>query len=193
MHTGRVETDNAAAEFFALVKDTGRSAIRKNYPLVLLVGALAVLVGGVLSLGILFGPLMLGYTRVCLRMARDEAVDFRDVVSGFDRFGASFFATLLLAIAMAIGSLLVVGGVVVAFFATFTFHAMAENDDQGAVDGVKRSIALVKENLLDVALFWALSLIVGGVLGYVLVGGPIALALASLLSAFLYRRLDEKS
>ncbi|MBK8014750.1 MAG: hypothetical protein IPK13_25805 [Deltaproteobacteria bacterium] len=192
MHTGSLETDNAAADFVESVKATGRALIRKNHPLVLLVGALALAVGGALSLGILFGPLALGYARVCLRIARDEAVDLRDLGSGFDRFGASLFAALLLAIAMAIGSLVVVGGVVVGFFATFTFYAMAEHDDWGAVDSVKRSIVLVKRNLLDVALFWVLSLIVVGILGYAVVGGPVAIALATLLGAFLYRRISEQ-
>ena len=88
--------------------------IMEALPTVIL-GFLAAIVGGVLTLGFAMAPLMVGYIRMLDRASRDETVDVSEVLDGMPTFVPAFLVALITTSAVVIGSIFVVlPGVVVA-------------------------------------------------------------------------------
>lgn len=139
-----------------------------------LVGGLAGGLAGLLAGGALFmllgGLLSLIASGVVIVMARD-ALAAREPVIGdavnavMARFVDVLVASILLTLIVSIGMVLfVIPGIIAAFLLIFTLPAVLL-DGQAAVDALRRSVALVKENIGAV-----LGLIIGGILAVVIAG-----------------------
>lgn len=178
----------ASRDYGQVFKDTFSTAVERNNIVVLLVGSIAVAFLSPLSLGILMGPLQLGLAYACNKMARGETVEVNDLWSGFSRFIPALIAMILMGIGIFVGSLLLVlPGLVLAFFLTFTFHVLANSPDMSGVDAMKASFGLVKEHPADVAVFWVAMIVLGMIAGATMVGSLLMPGLGSLLLAVLYR------
>jgi hypothetical protein len=142
-------------------------------------GGLVGFVLGFLLFGLVMGIVWLLSLCMVVVMARD-ALDAREPVlsDAFSavvrRLGAAMVATLLVTGIVAIGSLFfVIPGIVAAVFLMFTLPAVLL-DGLGAVDGMRRSVAVVRRHAGSV-----LGLVVGSLL--VLVGVGIASWILSLV------------
>ena len=93
--------------------------------LLFLLAPIVVVLLSAISFGILSGPLTVGLIQLVRKRRRGQPGAVGDVFGGFASFGASFVAMILLAIAFAIGTaLLIVPGLLVLLFGAWTFHAM---------------------------------------------------------------------
>jgi len=156
----------------------------RRQPDTLILGFLAAIVGGVLTLGFAMAPLMVGYIRMLDRASRDETVDVSEVLDGMPTFVPAFLVALITTSAVVIGSIFVVlPGVVVAVVWCFAlwFVALAE---QAAWPSLRSSWSLVRHNLGNVLLLLlaiALANFIGSLLIVgILVTGPITLLVTTL-------------
>jgi len=112
----------------------------------------ALLLGMVFSLGILAGPLTVGFIMFVdgydARMRPSPAV----LKPGFDRFAGSFFAAFLQALGSIVGGfLMVLPGVIFCFLSWFALHFVALADKEGA-DALVASWELVRRNASTILL-----------------------------------------
>jgi uncharacterized membrane protein len=108
-----------------------------------------------------------------------------------DGLGQVILASILIAIASAIGFLLCyVPGLIVAFFTQFTVHFIIDKR-LSAVDAIKASFGFVNRNLGTIVVFYLASLVAYFV-GTLLcgVGLLVAVPVVIIAQAFLYRRLQ---
>ncbi|MBT0994740.1 hypothetical protein KIN34_10635 [Cellulomonas sp. DKR-3] len=156
-----------------------------NFFVLLVVGGLITLVTVVL-----FSILQAGFVQAALRLSRGEALSV-DTFYRFRNLGAVVVAALLVGVLTAVGyALCYLPGIAVAFFAQFTLYYVVDRG-LGAVDALKASFELVKNNLGPVALL-SLGIVVVSAVGSLLcgVGLFVALPLALLAQAYFYRRLN---
>ena len=184
----------SSTDYLALLKDTVDRGVKQTDNIVpLLVGALITVLCTPITLGVLGPPLALGYSTMCLKVARGEAASLDDLWSGFSRFVPALIMGLIAAVAVVIGlALLVVPGVALMILFTFAFHFMATDPDAEPVECLKSSVMLVKDNAIDVLVLWLFGVIVSAVLTSTLAGIFVVTPFVSLLSAVLFVKLDAK-
>ena len=73
----------------------GWNLIRSQYWLFVGISLVGILIGSVVPLGILMGPMMCGIYLALFKTRRGEAVEFNDLFKGFDYLSDSLIATLL--------------------------------------------------------------------------------------------------
>jgi hypothetical protein len=78
----------------------GWRLIADDYWLFLGITLVAVLIGSVVPLGILLGPMMVGLHLCLLRKARGQRVTFEMLFKGFDQFVQSLIATMIMIVPM---------------------------------------------------------------------------------------------
>lgn len=155
----------------------------------LLVDGLIVTALGACTLGLLFPPLMLGYTAMSLRVLRGETVAVGDSFQGMQRFGAAMMLGLLMLVAALLGSLaLGVGALVAGFCLSYAFCVQSDRPELGAMDIASESFRLVREHVAETSVLWLVALGLGSVLSFTFVGGVAVFAYSTLLTAVLYRR-----
>ncbi|MCK6552713.1 hypothetical protein L6R52_43220 [Myxococcota bacterium] len=184
-------TTTASTDYGHLLKETFHRFFRTENVVPLLLGFVVMMLLGLVTLGITLPALAVGYSRILLAVARGEPARFDDLWRGFDRFGTALVAGVLFALAVAIGSIVIVGGVIAAFFFTFVFMLIAERPSLGAVDALTESASLVKANLADVLVAWVLSLVLTSVLSPTIIGSVLGGAFAALFTALVYVRITE--
>jgi uncharacterized membrane protein len=185
-------TTDAATDYGLVLKDTFHRFF-KGENLVPLVGGFTVMaLLGLLSLGVALPALLVGYSIIVLRVARGETTRIDDLWLGFDHFGTSFVAGVLLVLTFLLGSVVVVGGVIALFFFSFTFLLLADRPELGAVDALKESAGLVRANLVDVLVIWVLELVLTGLLSPTVIGSLIGGAFATLFTAIIFVRIRER-
>lgn len=146
-----------------------------------IVASLIVGVVGSLTVGILAGPLTIGFIRLTRDRLKGQEVGAGDVFGGMSMLIPSLIATILIAIAVTIGSLLLVlPGIAVAVLCAYTYHVMAY-DDASVGDALKGSFELVKNNLLLVIILMVLVGILN-MIGSVVVVGVLLTAPFSLVA-----------
>jgi uncharacterized membrane protein len=119
--------------------------------LLFVLAAVVVYALSAVSLGICFPPLAVGFSGLVRRRNQGHPATVGDVFSGFDRFGSSFVAMMLVILGSLVGAiLLVLPGVLFALFSSFALQAIAY-ESTSAVDGIKRSFELVRRGFLNVA------------------------------------------
>ena len=79
---------------------SGWALIKSEYWLFLGITAAGILVGSVVPMGILLGPMMCGIYLCLLRRMRGERIEFSGLFKGFDFFGESLIATLIQVVPM---------------------------------------------------------------------------------------------
>ena len=134
------------------------------------IASLLVLVVSAVSLGLLSGPMVVGFIKLVDKRIRGEAGTATDVFDGFSHFGASFIATILIAIGVFVGFLLlVVPGLIFAIATAFTFQAIAL-DDAGATAAMGQSYTLIKENLAPCVVLLVIVIVLSAIGGSVIFG-----------------------
>ncbi|MCC7381062.1 MAG: hypothetical protein IT384_04495 [Deltaproteobacteria bacterium] len=188
--TNELATSGSSLDFAGLLKGALSASLRGQNPVILLVGAFLT---GLISVFIVTAPPMaLGYTAVCLKIARGQEASWDDLFSGFSRFGASFALGVLAFVAITIGLiLLVVPGLVLAFLFTFAFHLLAVDSSLSGMDALKGSVQLVKSRLADVVVLWVIGLVVGAVFSIVpVVGSLVAMGFMGVAGAMAFLKIS---
>ncbi len=109
-------------------------------------GLVVVLLGGI-TIGILLGPLLVGYIRLIERQQRGEPIAVTQVFDGFDTFGSSLGALILAGIGIAIGCIfLVIPGLILAAGWGYAMWFVALRG-AGPVDALGSSWRLFRANL----------------------------------------------
>lgn len=90
----QVEFRRNAVEPIACIK-AGLNLIRSQYWLFVGIAVVGILIGSVVPLGILMGPMMCGIYLVLFQTRRGQPIEFGTLFKGFDYFGDSLIATLL--------------------------------------------------------------------------------------------------
>lgn len=147
--------------------------------LVYVLAAVVLSLLSVISLGLLAGPLTIGFIELVRRGRRGELLAVSILFSRFDTWIPSLVALVVIAIAVTIGMcLLVAPGLIAALFSTYTLHAIAYEGVSG-IDAIRRSIALVRGSFLpSLALVFLVSVAqaIGGSVGFgVLLTVPLSL------------------
>lgn len=118
-----------------------------NNVVTLLVGLILVAIISGVSLGIAAGPMLLGYSRACLKAQRGEKPELGEIFSGFDNFGQAFVLLLLIAIGAFIGAIfLVLPALIWAYFVYWAFWFMADGENN-AIECIKKSIEVQKQDV----------------------------------------------
>ena len=112
----------------------------------LIIGALVACILTVLTLGILAGPLAAGlYGMVVGRVRDGRRPEVGDVFGQFHRFGAFFFAALVLVVLIGLASITIVGGILLATIWLYVFPLMVDKR-MGLGEALGASYRLVREN-----------------------------------------------
>lgn len=177
----------------ALLERSIKGAVQGDNPFILVGGGLLLLVGVPLSLGLLLGPLATGVAAAALRVARGGQADLSALKTGFRHFLPASVAGLAVVVLWGLGSmLLVVPGLVLAFFFTFTFSVLADRPELTGVESLAASVRMTRQAPLTTAVFWLLAL--GGIVILSLVpviGTGAGLGLAAVLNAQFYLKLRD--
>lgn len=131
------------------VKGLGVSAYRlfMRDPVAYVLAFLLLAVVSCGTCGVMSGPLSVGFLRMVDKHQRGQPVAASDVFDWNGQFLSALLATLLLAVAVAVGSLaMVLPGLVIGFFAMFALHGIAFAG-LDIVQSFKQSIQLVASNL----------------------------------------------
>jgi uncharacterized membrane protein len=161
-------------------------------PALYVLAGVIVMVVSVFSLGICVGPLTVGFLRMVMRRQRGEQASAGDVFSGFDKFLSSFFAIIVIGVAVLIGCLmLLLPGLVVALFAFFTLQVITV-EGKGVFDAIGRSIDLVRQNLIESLVLLILVSALHAVGSSVLLGTLLTFPLGMIVTLVAYQRLAER-
>jgi uncharacterized membrane protein len=161
----------------------------QKHALVLILAGVIMLLLSAVSLGLLAGPLGVGFLDLVQRARRGESVQTGAIFERFDSFVASLIAFIVIGIAVTIGMfLLVVPGLVVLIFSTFTLHAIAY-ERLGAIGAIKRSVQLVRTNFVNVLVLMLVISLAQTIGGAVLLGTLLTLPLGLVASALAFQRI----
>ena len=184
-----MQNSTGSTDYGELFKGTFDVATRTENLLPLVLDALIVCTLGACTLGVTLPPLLNGYTEMAMKALRGEPVKVGDSFKGFERFGPSFVLGLLILVALVVGSIIpVVGTLAVALVCTYAFCIQVERPGVGAVDAIRGSFDLVRAHPVDTLVVFGASAGIGILLSATVIGGVLALAMGTLLTAALYRR-----
>jgi uncharacterized membrane protein YvlD (DUF360 family) len=150
----------------------------------LLVGGIIAGILSVITLGILAGPLFAGlYSMVIGRIRDGRPARIGDVFSCMDRFWAFLWAAIVLVVLIALASLTIVGGVLLATVWLYVFPFMVDRR-MGLTDAMTASYHQVVDNgfwehLALVVIFVAISAVADGWLGIIATPFTIAVLAAA--------------
>jgi uncharacterized membrane protein len=152
-----------------------------------ILAALIIHVLGGLTLGVLFGPLLVGYIRLIERQRRwNEVISVGQIFhlegSGWSAFGASVLIVLTTAVGLV---LFVVPGVVVLLGWGFALWFIAL-DRASATSSLGASWRLFKANAGSVVLVWIILAVLGSVGGAALIGTLITFPLGTLFATLAF-------
>jgi len=155
-----------------------------------IIAGLIMLIVTVVSFGILAGPMTVGFIQLVERRRRDEPASATDIFDGFEQFGASLIAFILICIGVTIGMvLLVLPGLFFGFATAFAFHAIAIDDDDAA-GALAKSFELIRKDFALSAVFLVIVLVLNGIGGAVSFGILLTMPLTLILMTFAYHRLS---
>ncbi len=175
-----------------LVQDTLSEAwgLFKGDFVLWIIAGLIMLIVTVVSLGILSGPMTVGFIQLVEKRLRNEPGSPADVFDGFGHFGASLIAFVLICVGVAIGMfLLVLPGLLFGLAMSFAFHAIAI-DDEDATGALAKSFALIKKDLALSAIFLVIVLVLSGIGGAVGFGILLTMPFTLILMTLAYHRLS---
>ena len=107
--------------------------------------ALSYVVVGAVAVLLLSGPLMLGFTMVCLAVSRRQGASLSKLFEGFSRFGDSLALFLLMDIFIFLWSLLlVIPGIIKAYSYSMSWFVLHDRPDLTGNEARKRSMYLMR-------------------------------------------------
>jgi hypothetical protein len=179
---------NTQTDYAAILKDTFGISTRSENVLPLLVDAVIVLVGGFCTLGVLGGPLAVGYNAMAVRATRGQPIAIGDSFKGLSQLGTAIIAGLLLFFITFTG----VGIPVVAFFGAWVFILLAERPGTSALDALKGSVQLALAHPVDTAVLALLCWGLGTIASATVLGGVAVYAFSAVFTAILYQRFTAQ-
>ena len=107
--------------------------------------ALSYVVVGAVAVLLLSGPLMLGFTMVCLAVSRRQGASLSKLFEGFSRFGDSLVLFLLMDIFIFLWSLLlVIPGIIKMYSYSMSWFVLHDRPDLTGNEARKRSMYLMR-------------------------------------------------
>ena len=107
--------------------------------------ALSYVVVGAVAVLLLSGPLMLGFTMVCLAVSRRQGASLSKLFEGFSRFGDSLVLFLLMDIFIFLWSLLlIIPGIIKMYSYSMSWFVLHDRPDLTGNEARKRSMYLMK-------------------------------------------------
>ena len=159
-----------------------------KHPVEAILGFLIVGVISGLTLGVLAGPMFIGYNRMLLNAVRGEEIGLGDIFGGFDVFVPSLVLLVVVAILVTIGSLFfVLPGLAVVIFTWWSWLLVADQES-GAFDALQRSFTFTKDHFGPALVFVVVCLVIGGVGSLVAFGSLITAPLAQIITVHGYVR-----
>lgn len=162
-NAGDSSPDSAAGHLVGDVEPFLRDVVSETWhafkrnPVIFVGGSWLATLVSVASLGLLMGPMTVGFISVVQRTLHGQSARVRDVFEGLHSGAlvSSIFATIMIGLASVLGCLLfVIPGLFVLAATCFTFHELAYRK-LTAVDAIKASFAILKARLLHVLLLLA--------------------------------------
>jgi len=163
-------------------------AFKNDLVLYLLAGLLVAVVGGI-TVGILLGPMLLGFVELIRKRLRGKPGTATDVFAGFQKLAPGILAGLVIGIAVLIGSFLcVLPGLAIAWAVMFAFHFMTY-ENQGVGDCLKNSLELVKAHVGPTLILFVLIALLNGIGNAVALGGLITFPFGIVALTVAYEKL----
>ena len=151
--------------------------------------SLLMVVVSLVTLGVLSGPMTVGFIKLIERRRRGDDATVTDIFDGFSHFGASLIASILIGIGIFIGVLLfVLPGLLFGLATAFSFHAIAI-DDEDATGAISKSISTIKENLAVAAIFLIIVLVISGIGTATFLGTLLTMPFSLVLMTLAYHEL----
>ncbi len=155
------------------------------------IAGLLMIVVSVASLGLLSGPMTVGFIKLVERRRQGESGSATDIFDGFTQFGASLIASILIGVGVFIGMmLLVLPGVLFGLAMAFTFPAIAI-DNEDATGAMSASFTIVKENPAVSLVFLVIMLVLSGIGTATAFGTLLTMPFTLVLMTLAYHRLAE--
>ena len=165
----------------------------KNDFVLWVVAGLVMIIVTIASLGILSGPMTVGYIQLIERRRMGQPGSVTDIFDGFSHFGVSLIASILIGLGVFIGMFLfILPGVLFGLSMAFTFQAIAIHHE-GATSAMGKSFELIKDNLALSAVFLVIVLVLSGIGGAVVFGTLVTMPFTMLLMTLAYHGLNERS
>lgn len=130
-----------------------------------------------------------GIIRAALAIVDGRKLEMSTLLS-LDRIGPVVITALLIGVAAAIGSLVIIGGIIVTFLAQFALFNVIDRGE-GPMDAIMSSVRLVIDNVAGLALLYIAAAVVGTV-GALLcgIGLLVAFPVITIAQAWAYRTLN---
>lgn len=182
---------NTATDPIDVLKETFTRLTQGENIIPLLVDGFFVLFLGTCSMSILAGPLLLGYTAMCARVARGEPVAVGDSLKALSsRLGEGIALWILWLIAHALGALALGAGALVAnFFLAYLFVDAVARPGVGPVASAKESVRLALAHPVETLVVTGVALGLHAIAGATVLGLAASIAVSTLLRAVMARRL----
>ena len=168
-----------AFDQFVTEVSRGTWEVFRRDPFMYVVASVVLAVLAVLSLGLVAGPLTVGFIDMVRRGQRGEPLAISLLFSRFDTFVAGLVALIIVSIVVSLGMLLlVIPGLLAMLFATWVFHVIAFENTTG-IAALERSVQLVRTyfaHTIALALVVSIAHAVGSLIFFgVLLSGPLSL------------------
>jgi uncharacterized membrane protein len=161
---------------------------KKDVILYLLSGLIVIVIGGV-TLGVLMGPLLVGFIQIVRRRQKGEMPTAGEVFAGMQSFLPAFLAALLIGVCVFLGSMLfILPGLAVAYVAMFTFHFIAfKNAPVGSA--IAGSFGLIQEQFAATLVLFVLVGILNGLGGAIMFGALLTFPFGLLVLTVAFEKL----
>jgi hypothetical protein len=154
-----------------------------------IITGLLVSVLGAMTLGILFGPLLVAYIRMIDRQRQGETININEVFSGFDAFVPSFLVTLVIGICAFFGMLmLVLPGILVLLIWSFALWYVALRGES-TVGALSASWSLCKAHVGPVLVVFLTFMVLNAAGSAVLFGALFTFPFALIVHTIAFRDL----
>lgn len=125
-------------------------------------------------------PLFYGLTYMAVKGLRGEKVEINDVFEGFNRFVKSWVLLLVSVILIGIGyMLLVLPGLILSILLIYSLPLLVIKD-YGAMDAIKESIDISKQNFLDSLVLLIIVAIISAIGGITYIGSLVTTPIITL-------------
>ena len=155
-------------------------------PIEHLVAGLTVCILSVLTLGVLFGPLLVLYIRVIERQRRGEPISVAQLFDFGDVTLQAVGAAAVVGIGFIFGVVLFVLPALIVLLAWGYAFWFIANENQDVIEALSSSWRLLKANFSSVLAVWAILLVVGAMGVAALIGVVIALPLTTIFATIAF-------
>ncbi|HEY6877634.1 MAG TPA: hypothetical protein VI299_06420 [Polyangiales bacterium] len=175
-------------QFAAAIARESWQTFRRE-PVLFVIAGLVTVVCSVVSLGLLIGPLQVGFIELVRKVRAGEPVAVSVLFSRMDTLVSSSVAMLVAGLLCFIGLvMLVVPGLLVMFFFFWSLPAIAY-EGLGGIDSLRRSAALTRANTMHTLALLFLVALAHAVGGLIMFGFVLTLPLCTIACALGYERL----